>query len=134
MRLILDTNIFLEILLAQEQAEEAQTLLSKIAEHEFFLSDYSLHSIGLLLFRRKQHDVFRQFMTDMLSNVGIHVISLSTGDMEAVIRVAQRFTLDCDDAYQYVVAEKHNLILVSFDADFDRTERGRKTPSEVLNV
>jgi hypothetical protein len=25
-----------------------------------------------------------------------------------------------------------NLTLVSFDADFDRTERGRKTPADVL--
>ena len=40
--------------------------------------------------------------------------------------------LDFDDAYQYVAAETHNLTLVSFDADFDRTERGRKTPADVL--
>jgi predicted nucleic acid-binding protein len=30
------------------------------------------------------------------------------------------------------VAEKHDLTIVSFDHDFDRTERGRKTPKEVL--
>lgn len=27
----------------------------------------------------------------------------------------------------YVIAEKYNLTLVSFDNDFDRTERGRHT-------
>jgi len=43
-----------------------------------------------------------------------------------------RMKLDFDDAYQYVAAEKHNLTLVSFDADFDRTDRGRKTPAELL--
>jgi hypothetical protein len=43
-----------------------------------------------------------------------------------------RFNLDFDDAYQYVAAEKHDLTLVSLDADFDRTERGRKTPADVL--
>ena len=31
-----------------------------------------------------------------------------------------RFKLDYDDAYQYALAEKDNLILVSFDSDFDR--------------
>ena len=36
------------------------------------------------------------------------------------------------DAYDYVAAEKHDLVLVSFDSDFDRTELGRKTPGEVL--
>lgn len=39
-----------------------------------------------------------------------------------------------DDAYQYVTADKHNLVIVSFDADFDRTERGRKTPQAVLQT
>jgi predicted nucleic acid-binding protein len=46
--------------------------------------------------------------------------------------VAERFNLDFDDAYQYTAAEKYDLTLVSFDSDFDHTERGRKTPAEVL--
>lgn len=53
MKLLLDTNVFLEILLEQERAAEARTLLKQTSEHEFFLSDFSLHSIGLLLFRQK---------------------------------------------------------------------------------
>ncbi|MFZ8805855.1 MAG: PIN domain-containing protein [Candidatus Calescibacterium sp.] len=44
----------------------------------------------------------------------------------------KRFNLDFDDAYQYVVAEKYNLTIISFDSDFDRTELGRKTPREIL--
>ena len=39
----------------------------------------------------------------------------------------QQFSLDFDDAYQYVAAEKYGLTIVSFDNDFDRTERGRET-------
>lgn len=35
-------------------------------------------------------------------------------------------------AYQYVVADRHNAIIVSLDKDFDRTERGRQTPAQVL--
>jgi len=41
------------------------------------------------------------------------------------------FKLDFDDAYQYIAAEKYDLTIVSFDSDFDRTTRGRKTPSEI---
>nr|HID14904.1 PIN domain-containing protein [Anaerolineae bacterium] len=44
------------------------------------------------------------------------------------------FRLDFDDAYQYVAAEEYGLTLVSFDTDFDRTERGRKTPAQVLSA
>ena len=32
----------------------------------------------------------------------------------------------------FITDEKYNLALVSFDSDFDHTERGRKTPAEVL--
>ncbi len=128
MRLLIDTNIFFELILKQEKAEEAKNILSKTQEHELFISDYSLHSIGLLLFRRKQHNVFRQFVIDMISNAGETIISLSDSDMVTVINAAQSFSLDFDDAYQYVAAEKYNLTIISFDSDFDRTEKGRKTP------
>ena len=132
MKLLLDTNIFLEVILDQERANEARTLLSEVEGHEFFISDYSLHSIGLLLFRRGQHEVFRQFLKDMILGVGVAVIALSAKETEGLIQVAQRFGLDFDDAYQYAVAKRYGLTIISFDSDFDRTERGRKTPEDLL--
>jgi predicted nucleic acid-binding protein len=131
-RLLIDTNIVLEVILEQAKAEEAQALLVKTEEHEFFISDYALHSIGLLLFRRKQHHVFQEFVNDMMFQAGMMVASLSIEDMVSVIEAAQRFGLDFDDAYQYAVAEKYGLTIVSFDADFDHTEQGRKTAGEIL--
>lgn len=131
MRLLIDTNVFLEIILDQEKAAESKALLAKVADHEFFISDYSLHSIGLLLFRRKQHDVFQRFLLDMAVNAAVTLLSLSVDDMEAVVDAATKYDLDFDDAYQYVAAEKYHLTLVSFDSDFDRTGRGRKTPAEI---
>ncbi|MCL0067205.1 PIN domain-containing protein [Thermodesulfovibrionales bacterium] len=131
MRLLLDTNIFLEVILEQERVGEVQSLLSAIEEHEFFLSDYSLHSIGLLLFRRRQHEVFRQFLIDMFLEAGVAIIALSAWEMDGVIQVAKRFSLDFDDAYQYAVAERYGLTIISFDSDFDRTERSRRTPKDL---
>jgi predicted nucleic acid-binding protein len=132
MRLLLDANIFLEILLGQAKAAEARTLLSRADDHDFFISDFSLHSIGLLFFRRKRHKAFQLFLKDMLLEAGTTLLSLSVADMESIITTAQRFNLDFDDAYQYVTAERHNLTIVSFDGDFDRTERGRQTPAQAL--
>jgi hypothetical protein len=40
--------------------------------------------------------------------------------------------MDFEDAYQYVAAEKYGYTLTSFDADFDNTKLGRKTPADVL--
>lgn len=133
MRLLVDTNIILEVILEQPKASEARALLAKSDEHEFFLTDFSLHSIGLLLFRRKEHDVFRRFMEDMVFHAGTTVACLPAEAMESVTERAQTFNLDFDDAYQYVAAEKYRLTLVSFDTDFDRTARGRKTPAELLS-
>ena len=132
MKALLDTNIFLEIILSQERAEEAKALLLKSAQHEFFITDYSLHSIGLLLFRKKQHEAFRAFVEDVLLNGGIGLLSLYSDEMEPVVSASQKFGLDFDDAYQYAVAVRHDLVLVSFDTDFQRTDMGHKMPSEIL--
>lgn len=132
MRFLIDTNVFLEIILDQQSADEARDLLAKTQGHEFFMSDYSLHSIGLLLFRRKQHDIFQKFLQDITLGLGITLTSIPLAGMDSIIDVSKRFNLDFDDAYQYAAAEKHNLLIVSFDRDFDRTPRGRKTPTEIL--
>lgn len=132
MRLLIDTNILIEIILQQERAEEAGNLLCRTDEHEFYISDFCLHSVGLLLFRQKRHKTFWQLIMDLILNAGVEVVSRSVEEMESVVSAAQRFNLDFDDAYQCVAADANDLILVSFDADFDRTERGRRTPADVL--
>lgn len=134
MKALLDTNVFLEIILSQERANEAKELLLKAGQHEFFITDYSLHSVGLLLFRRKQHEAFRAFVVDVLLDGGIGLLSLKSDEMETVISTSQKFGLDFDDAYQYAVADRHDLVLISFDTDFQRTDKGHKTPSEILQI
>ncbi|MDR3557217.1 MAG: hypothetical protein P4L55_20880 [Syntrophobacteraceae bacterium] len=54
MRCIIDTNIFLEVLLNQEQenGSQARKMLQRSDIHELFMSDFSPHSIVLLLLRR----------------------------------------------------------------------------------
>jgi hypothetical protein len=37
-----------------------------------------------------------------------------------------------DDAYHYTLANNNELVLSSFDHDFDRTDRKRKTPAEII--
>jgi hypothetical protein len=132
MRLLVDTNIFLEILLAQSRADEAKGLLQKVDMHDFFISDFSLHSIGLLLLRQRKPEVFRQFVADMVVNAGVIQLSLSPLEIDEVITAATSFRLDFDDAYQYAVAERYSLEIVSFDSDFDRTSRGRILPVAVV--
>jgi len=49
-----------------------------------------------------------------------------------LVLIKQKFNLDFDDVYQYVVAEKFDLTIVSFDSDFDKTYLGRKTLNDLI--
>lgn len=134
MRLLVDSNVFLEVLLRQEKADEAMALLSGVESNEFFISDFALHSVGLILFYRKRHDDFRRFLRDMVLDAGITELRLPAEAAQPVTDIAIQFNLDFDDAYQYAIAQEYDLTLVSFDSDFDRTERGRRTPGEIVQA
>lgn len=132
MKLLADTNIILEVLLEQQRAEEARSLLAAVRKYDIFVTDFSFHSIGLLLFRRKKHQEFQSLLDDLVTRGGVQVVSLSINDMEDVVRFAEEYGLDFDDAYQYAAGERDDLTIVSFDGDFDRTPRGRRTPASIL--
>ena len=129
---LLDTNILLELLLNQKKADEVERFLLETPPEMLCISEFSLDSIGVALVRRVMHDIFLKAVDDMFLVGGIRLLRLSPEDMQKVIQASRRFKLDYDDAYQYVLAEKYNLILVSFDRDFDRTKRGKATPADIL--
>ncbi len=119
MMYLFDTNIFLEILLAQEKSENCKkamlTYMGNIA-----VSDFSLHSIGVILFRYDREDVFKKFTTDVLS--GIEIVSLPRNLYNSLSKVKKETLLDFDDSYQYLIAEENNFTLVTMDKHFDRVK------------
>jgi predicted nucleic acid-binding protein len=129
---LVDTNLIAEILLRQTKAEEVKRFLESTIPEGLYLTEFSLYSLGIILLRRKMHDTFLRTVDDLLLTGGIRLLRLGLEDMQDIVDASRRFNLDFDDAYQYATAEKYNLILVSFDGDFDRTERGRRTPTELL--
>jgi predicted nucleic acid-binding protein len=129
---LLDTNIWLERLLEQQQSEVVRQLLEQIAPEQLCISDFALHSIALALTRRQRQEAWLRFVQDILIDGDVTLIRLQPQDLQAVVESMEQQNLDYDDAYQYTIAKKYNLTLVSFDSDFDLTERGRQTPSQVL--
>ena len=128
---LLDTNIWLERLLGQGQAEVAAELLDKLSPSDMCMTDFILHSIGVICNRLKQRDVFIKFVDDVLIYAGVVLVSIPVNQMKRVVEIMDRFGLDFDDAYQYVAAEIEKATIVSFDRDFDKTDRGRLTPMQV---
>ncbi len=128
---LLDTNIWLERLLGQQRSDEVGGLLGRVSCDRLFMTDFTFHSIGIILLRQKRTEAYLRFVADTLIDGGVGLVGLSPQDSRGLVDVMTRFPLDFDDAYQYLAAETFGLTVVSFDADFDRTERGRVTPGQV---
>ncbi|MEW6202617.1 MAG: PIN domain-containing protein [bacterium] len=129
---LVDTNIWLEIILAQKKANEARRFLQKTDSTGLFITDFSIYSIGIFLLHNKNPKAFIEFLNDLLFQSGTQVVRVKIDEIQRVVKISQRFNLDFDDAYQYFAAEENDLIIISYDSDFDRTERGRKKPLEIL--
>jgi len=128
---LVDTNIWLEVLLEQEQAQEAYRFLGSVESNCVFITDFSFHSIALILTRLKQSHALLDFIRDTFVEGRVVLLHLKPEDISLVTSVMHEFNLDFDDAYQYVAAEQHKLTMISFDTDFDKTPMGRKPPGKV---
>ena len=112
---LVDTNIFLEILLMQDKNEDCKTFLDENVG-KLHITDFSLHSIGIILFRYGKEDVFPEFLEDVFLTT--ELLSLPMGRYEEVVNAKKNLNLDFDDAYQYSVAKSYGLDIVTMDEDF----------------
>lgn len=88
----------------------------------------------LILHRLKQPRLFTQFVQDVLVDGATNLLTVAPQDIPALGEAAEKFNLDFDDAYQYAVARRHDLMIVTFDGDFDRTVLGRRTPDDIVKA
>ena len=129
---LVDSNIWLEWLLGQDRANEAEMFLRETSPNSLFITDFAFHSIAVILSRRNRIDMLPDFVNDVFVNGDIEIVRLEASDIPAVVDRMREFGLDFDDAYQYVAAEKRGFGIVSFDADFDKTLQGRILPTDAL--
>jgi len=130
---LVDTNIWLELLLNQEKSEVVSEFLTIIPPTQLFVSDFAIHSIGVILSRLKKLDTLSLFLNDLFINGQIEQISLEPHDLIDVAYNIKKFNLDFDDSYQFTVAEKFAMTLVTFDKDFKVVGLKKKTPQEIIN-
>jgi predicted nucleic acid-binding protein len=117
MNCLVDTNVFLEILLNQAGRKKCEAFLQG-EKGAAWISDFTLHSIGVLLFRQKRPELFGRFAADTLPQFTI--LSLSETGYSKLAEVNARHGLDFDDAYQFAVARENNLTVATQDKDFQR--------------
>jgi len=117
---LVDTNIFLEIFLDQDKRKDCEQFLNKHIGH-LHLSDFSLHSIGVILFKREKFQAFQHFTADVLPK--IQLVTLPQSQYWDVPLYAKTYGLDFDDAYQFAIAKAFNLTISKMDADFRKVEQ-----------
>ena len=59
---LLDTNVFLEILLKRQKSEAAKKIFVSVSPKDLFITDFSLHSIGVFLFQRGKQEAYDRFV------------------------------------------------------------------------
>jgi predicted nucleic acid-binding protein len=84
---LIDTNILLEILLGQTRAREAKEFLIRAADEGAAISDFSLYSIGIRLFRSQQHQAYAQLIEDLFLKGKFNLISISLVDIKDLINI-----------------------------------------------
>ncbi len=133
-KIVVDTNIFLEFLLKQQQQEECLDLLLNIERGaiEAHITSFSLHGIEVLLDKRNKTELLEQFLGRVIQARGLKVYQTSPQEEKDIAALANKIGLDFDDALQYYVARTLGAALVSFDKDFDRTDIKRITPLEAM--
>jgi uncharacterized protein len=131
---LLDANIWMQIARSRPEAAEVRAFLAAVPAERVFVTDMALNSVAINFGRREQLHELPNFLRMTTIGTDIAVLRLSPGKFDRIVQVALTLKLDFEDAYQYVAAELHQLKLVSFDKDFDRTPTGRLTPAAALQL
>ncbi len=124
---LIDTNIFLEILLKQEKSNQSKKILSLQNSNDLYLTTFSLHSICVVMINENLQNELKLFLATGIKDK-INILSVKSEDLNLIIDNTNKYNLDFDDAYQYTAAKLYNLHLVSYDKDFDKTDIKRIEP------
>lgn len=110
-------------MLVQDKREACKKLL-KEKLGSVCISDFSLHSIGIILFRNDKENIFAKFASDVLPRVDM--LALSKEAYIDLPEIRSNSGLDFDDAYQYKLAKENGLEILTMDTDFRKVKQDIK--------
>jgi predicted nucleic acid-binding protein len=133
---LVDTNIFLEVMLSRRRKDECKRFLKMLRDGEILgtVTDFSVHSIMVLLDRLNRPEKLKTFLLSLTGYRGLAVHYTSIAEEVRAVELAQEKKLDIDDALQYAVALSIGAdAIVSFDEDFNNLEIPRLEPVEIID-
>lgn len=132
---LLDTNIFLEVFLNQEKAEECAILLRQVEEGKIdaLVTDYTIHSIGTIIDVMGKGNLLPAIFASLSAFKALTLIQANLEEQSEIATLINQGGLDFDDAYQVYFAKRYNVPIVSFDKHLDKFLI-RKMPKEVIQL
>jgi predicted nucleic acid-binding protein len=130
--ILLDTNIFLELLLDQKRAAECENLLELISKgrREATVTHFSVHAVEAVLGDARS---LAAFLRNLEHSLGLSIYETNLSEEMAAALISEKVGLDFDDTLQYYVAKKLGVdALVSFDEHFDKLDLRRVEPRDLL--
>ena len=132
---LIDTNIFLEVMLSRGRKEYCKELLRRLRDgrEEGIVTDFTIHSIIVIMDKFEKLRELKEFLSSLSAYKGLYVFHTNLAvEVEAVERALEG-KLDMDDAIQYSSAVAAGVkCIISYDKHFDGLDIPRKTPEEVL--
>ncbi len=132
---LVDTNIFLEVLLSEDRKDECKRFLRLLKDDSKsgIVTDFTIHSIIVIMDQFSKLKELKTFLLSLLAYRGLHVYFTTIGDEVRAVEFAVEQNLDMDDAIQYSAALKAEAeAIVSFDKHFDGLKVPRLEPVDII--
>jgi len=131
---LVDTNIFLEILLGQTKKEECERFLELLrkGKKSGIVTDFTIHSIMVTMYNFGNLNGLRIFLSSLAAYKGLRIYHTTMSDEVNATEFAVQNRLDIDDAIQYASALGLKAeAIVSFDKHFNNLKIARKEPTQI---
>ena len=131
---LVDTNIFLEVLLSQAKKEECEKLLEQFKKGKKLavMTDFTVHSIIVTMYSYERLEGLKVFLSSLTSYKGLRIYPTELKNEIRATELTTQNKLDMDDAIQYAIALDANVeAIVSFDKHFNNLKIPRKEPHQI---
>jgi predicted nucleic acid-binding protein len=113
-KIFIDTNVLLDLILKRDRHKESLTILDAIAEQKFEAVMLDISIINIDYIAKKQSTNIRQFLH--LINRYVQITGANNKDIEHALNLNKT---DLEDSIQYIAANKHKCdIIITNDKKF----------------
>jgi predicted nucleic acid-binding protein len=134
--LLIDTNIFVEVMLAQAKRKACMDFLNAVrsGKEKAAVTDFTIYSIMIILDGRGKLRELDRFLRSLSAYRGLTVYASSLEDKVAAVELAVNGEFDVDDAVQFASARSLRAkAVVSLDRDFDDHVIPRMDPGDITS-